>query len=204
MNNTIYTIGYSGLKIEDMIYIINIYKISCIIDTRSIPYSKQFPNFNKENLEKILNNNKILYRNYKEEFGARQKNIDFYSKNGYLDFNKFSKSEIFLNGINKIEKGISKGYTFLLICSEKDPIDCHRTIMVARKFYDIGYNIINIIYNDKSNIIEYTQKDIENRLLNKYFPEREQLLLFQDNYLDQKDLINLSYNKRNEEIGYRK
>ena len=203
-NNTISTIGYSGLTTNDMSYIINIYNISCVIDTRSLPYSKQFPNFNKENLEKILNNNKIHYRNYKYEFGARQDNIDFYSKDGYLDFNKFSKSQIFMSGINRIEKGISQGYRFLLICSEKDPIDCHRTIMVARKFHDIGYHIINIMFNDKNRIIEYTQEDIENRLLDKYFPDRKQLLLFHENDLSKKELIDISYNNRNKEIGYKK
>ena len=109
-----------------------------------------------------------------------------------------------MSGINRIEKGISQGYRFLLICSEKDPIDCHRTIMVARKFHDIGYHIINIMFNDKNRIIEYTQEDIENRLLDKYFPDRKQLLLFHENDLSKKELIDISYNNRNKEIGYKK
>ncbi len=202
MNNTIYTIGYSGINIKDFILILKRYKISCLVDTRSVPYSKHFINFNKNILETTLKNNNIEYRNYYKEFGARQDNRIFYSEDGYLDFSKFVKSSIFISGIDKIKKEMDLGYTFILMCSEKDPIDCHRSIMVAREFYKKGYNIINILY-DKNNIIEYTQTDIENRLLDRYFSERGQGLLFDNMDLSRKSLIDIAYKKRNIEIGYR-
>lgn len=202
MNNTIYTIGYSGINIKDFILILKYYRISCLVDTRSVPYSKYFMDFDKNILESTLKNNNIKYENYNKEFGARQNNINFYSKDGYLDFSKFVKSSIFINGIDKIKKGMDLGYTFILMCSEKDPIDCHRSIMVAREFYKKGYNIINILY-DKNNIIEYTQTDIENRLLDRYFSERGQGLLFDNMDLSIKSLIDIAYKKRNIEIGYR-
>lgn len=202
MNNTIYTIGYSGINIKDFILILKRYKISCLVDTRSVPYSKHFINFNKNILETTLKNSNIEYRNYYKEFGARQDNRIFYSEDGYLDFSKFVKSDIFINGIDKIKKEMDLGYTFILMCSEKDPIDCHRSIMVAREFYKKGYNIINILY-DKNNIIEYTQTDIENRLLDRYFSERGQGLLFDNMDLSRKSLIDIAYKKRNIEIGYR-
>lgn len=202
MNNTIYTIGYSGINIKDFILILKYYRISCLVDTRSVPYSKYFMDFDKNILESTLKNNNIKYENYDKEFGARQNNINFYSKDGYLDFSKFVKSSIFISGIDKIKKEMDLGYTFILMCSEKDPIDCHRSIMVAREFYKKGYNIINILY-DKNNIIEYTQTDIENRLLDRYFSERGQGLLFDNMDLSRKSLIDIAYKKRNIEIGYR-
>lgn len=202
MNNTIYTIGYSGINIKDFILILKYYRISCLVDTRSVPYSKYFMDFDKNILESTLKNNNIKYENYDKEFGARQNNINFYSKDGYLDFSKFVKSSIFISGIDKIKKEMDLGYTFILMCSEKDPIDCHRSIMVAREFYKKGYNIINILY-DKNDIIEYTQTDIENRLLDRYFSERGQGLLFDNMDLSRKSLIDIAYKKRNIEIGYR-
>lgn len=202
MNNTIYTIGYSGINIKDFILILKYYRISCLVDTRSVPYSKYFMDFDKNILGSTLKNNNIKYENYDKEFGARQNNINFYSKDGYLDFSKFVKSSIFISGIDKIKKEMDLGYTFILMCSEKDPIDCHRSIMVAREFYKKGYNIINILY-DKNNIIEYTQTDIENRLLDRYFSEKGQGLLFDNMDLSRKSLIDIAYKKRNIEIGYR-
>lgn len=202
MNNTIYTIGYSGINIKDFILILKYYRISCLVDTRSVPYSKYFMDFDKNILESTLKNNNIKYENYDKEFGARQNNINFYSKDGYLDFSKFVKSSIFISGIDKIKKEMDLGYTFILMCSEKDPIDCHRSIMVAREFYKKGYNIINILY-DKNDIIEYTQTDIENRLLDRYFSERGQGLLFDNMDSSRKSLIDIAYKKRNIEIGYR-
>ncbi|AVX31767.1 Protein of unknown function, DUF488 [Carboxydocella thermautotrophica] len=38
-------------------------------------------------------------------------------------------------------KGVEKGFRIALMCSEKDPFDCHRSILVAKEFYERGYEI---------------------------------------------------------------
>ena len=65
---------------------------------RSNPVSKIYPDYNKESLSEILRKNGILYRNYKREFGARQENANYFT-DGYLGFEKFTKSDIFISGI---------------------------------------------------------------------------------------------------------
>ena len=47
-----------------------------------------------------------------------------------------------------------------------------------------------------------TQPEIENRLLNMYFPNRNQLSIFCES-IDDKELISQEYEKRNAEIGYK-
>ncbi len=192
----IYTIGYSSFKIEDFIQILKNNNITCVIDVRSNPFSEYFQDYNKDILEKKLKKENIMYRNYKKEFGARQEEPSFYPK-GYLDFDLFTKSEQFNEGVLKIAKGIEMGFSFVLMCAEKDPITCHRNIMVAKAFKERGYNIKHILFEGS---IE-SQDDIEKRMIKEYFPERNQMALFDENKSDE-DLIKASYNKKNEEISY--
>lgn len=195
--NEIFTIGYSGFNIESFISILKKYKINSLIDVRSNPHSKIYTDYNKETLEKILRNNKIYYRNYYKEFGARQTDYSYYTEE-YLNFNLYTKSENFQNGMKRIIQSIPLGYRFVLMCSEKDPIMCHRNIMVAREFYNNGIEINNIL-SDGSIV---TQKKIEERLVDIYYPNRDQLTLF-DEQLTWQEMVENSYKKQNEKIGYR-
>lgn len=193
----IYTIGYSCFNIEDFIEILKINKISCLVDVRSNPYSKFHVDYNKNNLQNILKNNGIIYRNYKVEFGARQEDLQYYT-DGYLDFFKYTKSKSFMKGVKKIEAGMKMNYTFVFMCAEKDPITCHRNIMVARKFHTLGYLVKNIISDGSYEL----QEDIEKRLVEEYFPDRNQISLFSES-LSWNDMVEKSYKYRNSEIGYR-
>ena len=195
---TIYTIGYTAYSINEFIDVLKHYEISCVIDVRSSPFSNHYTDYNKDALEKILNQNNILYRNYAREFGARQTNPVYYSNN-IVDFDKFICSEQFFEGISKITKGIECGYTFVLMCAEKDPINCHRSIMVGKGFSKNGYEVKHIISKAK---IE-TQTELEGRLLEMYHKDRFQLTLFGESN-SETDLIADAYKKRNLEIGYNK
>lgn len=193
----VFTIGYTGFKIDEFIKVLKEYKINSLIDVRSNPISKFYEEYNQKNLERVLISNRIIYRNYKNEFGARQENTKYY-KNGYLDFNMYTKSNSFLEGIRKIEAGIKLNYTFVLMCAEKDPSTCHRNIMVAREFYKLGYYVKNILSDGSYE----SQESIEKRLVERYFPDRNQMTLFSEN-IPWQQMVNKSYDLRNSEIGYR-
>jgi len=198
MVNIIYTIGYTAFKIEQFVSMLKKYNITCVVDVRSLAYSQHYPDYNKETLKKVLDSNGISYRNYSNEFGARQIEKCYLSPKGYLDFNKYVKSEKFEAGYKKITAGIDLGYYFVLMCAETDPIDCHRSIMIGREFYKRGFEVKNIL---KSGEI-LSQDKLEERLLDKYFISRDQISLFNDNK-DEKQLIEEAYDLKNEEIGYR-
>lgn len=200
MNETvdiIYSIGYSGFDIKDFIGILKSKQISIVIDVRSQPYSQRYPEYNKENLSNTLMCSGIYYRNYAKEFGARQDDRCFYTDEGYLDFDLFAKSPGFSHGFKKLIDSMERDYVIALMCAEKDPINCHRAILVSRVFAKSGYRVVHILPDNA----EMTQADIESRLLNMYFPDRNQITLF-DEALDDNDYLALAYKKRNSEIGY--
>ena len=198
MVNTVYTIGYSGFSIDDFVATLKKHKISLVVDVRSSPFSHHFPEYNKDTLEIYLKTHGIYYRNYAGAFGARQNDRKYYCKEGYLDFEVFSKAEPFLQGLKKLCNSMEQNYTFVLLCAEKDPICCHRTILVARAFYERGYNVVHLLTNGNS----ITQQEINTRLIEKYYPNRDQMTFF-DAPQDKDTLLKASYRKQNAEIGYR-
>lgn len=198
MKGTLFTIGYSGYMINDFISELQKYKINVLIDVRSDPFSQRYPDYNKPNLESILKRNGIYYRNYAVEFGARQEERRFYSLDGFMNFELFVQSEQFKVGERKIIDSLSQGYHIVLMCAEKDPVQCHRAIMVAPQFYRQGYEIIHLMPNGTTK----TQVDVENELLNIYFPNMNQLSMLEPQKSEE-EVIKDAYRKQNQKIGCR-
>lgn len=193
----LFTIGYTTFQFDDFIDVLKHHEIDVVIDVRSLPYSKYHAQYNKEIIEGILKNNKIHYRNYSTEFGARQMERQYFSRDGYLDFELFTESKWFKYGFDKINTSLTKGFNIVLMCAEKDPAACHRAIMVSRVFHNNGKAVNHILADGN---IE-NQNDVELRLLDEYFPNRNQLTLFGECSIEQ--LTASAYRKRNAEIGYR-
>ena len=195
---SVFTIGYAAFNIDDFIEILKNNKISHLIDVRSNPMSEYFQDFNSFNLEPKLKQHNIIYENLALEFGARQENKEFFSEKGFVDFEKFTQSEQFRNGLIKIKNGLSQGTNFVLMCAEKDPINCHRSIMIAHAMQKEEIEVLHIM-PDK---LLQQQSKIDKRLLELYFSARNQLNLFTGNS-DEQELIVQAYKKQNEKIGYR-
>ena len=195
-NRPLYTIGYSAFPLSSFLATLKHYSINAVIDVRSQPYSRHFPDFNRETLAATLKGERIRYRNYAREFGARQTNPAWFP-DGYLDFGLFAKSARFREGVQTIVDSMAAGYTFCLMCAEKDPIDCHRSILITRAFAQAGIPIAHI-HADGS--IE-SQSELEQRLLDKYFPGRAQTSLFSN--ISDEDLLKIAYKEQNKHIAYR-
>lgn len=158
----IYTIGYAGYRSpEEMIDVLKKYNVTCLIDIRSVPYSTYHADFNKDALIKTLKKENIVYRHYAREFGARQK--EFMTESKYVDFEAFAKSEQFIDGINKVTRAIELGYVVVLMCAEKDPKDCHRSILIGKEMKNYDFHVKHIIYPDQ---IE-TQEQMEERCIER-------------------------------------
>jgi len=197
VTNTLYTIGYSGFNVNDFIGILKKYGVNVLIDVRSNPFSSYFPKYNKDRIIHTLKSNNIHYRSYAKEFGAQQSERRFYTPQGYLDFEVFTASDMYNTGYRRIEDSMKQDYVIAFMCAEKDPIDCHRSIMISRTYNDNGYEVLHLL-PDKNPI---SQIDIEERLLDKYFPDRDQLSFFAGQK-NNSELVSESYRRRNTDIGY--
>jgi uncharacterized protein (DUF488 family) len=195
MNPKIYTIGYSGYTLPDFINELKALQITALIDVRSVPFSKRYPDFNKEKLAITLRENGIIYRSYAKEFGARRTERELYT-DGKVDFVKVAACENFKSGVEKIIAGADLGYVFALMCAERDPAVCHRAVLVSRAFSERGFNVSHILRGAG----ELPQIEFERRLVDFYFPQPEQVL-FSAQELTAKEKLCAAYARRGGEIA---
>jgi uncharacterized protein (DUF488 family) len=192
----LFTIGHSNRRMEDFVNLLKGFNINCVVDVRSMPYSKFAEQFNRENIKLALKKEGIKYIFMGEELGARRMESCLMT-NGIVDFEKVIKDEKFLKGIQRVINGIKKGYKIVLMCTEKVPIDCHRAILVSRKFNDMGEKVVHIMADGK----QKSHTEIEQDLIHKYFDNIYQINMFYN--LKPEEYLIEAYKKANVEIGFR-
>jgi uncharacterized protein (DUF488 family) len=148
--NELFTRGYSKHSLESFLATIQKYRINAIVDVRSIPFSKFKPEFNKDTLYNYLKSNNIEYVFLGNECGARFDDPKCY-RNGKADYKLISKHRKFQEGLNRIQEG-SKKYKIAIMCAEKDPINCHRMILICRNLKHTGLKIFHVLDRQISKI----------------------------------------------------
>ena len=186
----IHTIGYAAHTIESFAATLKKFNITAIADVRSQPYSKFKPEFNRENLKQALINNRIEYVFLGDNIGARIKASECY-KNGQADYELISKHPLFKKGIERLLKGMEK-FSIALMCAEKDPITCHRTILICKhlKKYQIQiYHIIDVNTSENHTETEF-------RLMKLFHLEQPDLFMKDSERLEE------AYSRQEEKIAY--
>jgi uncharacterized protein (DUF488 family) len=191
MENIIYTIGYSTFSIDEFIGTIKSYDITAVADVRSSPYSKFKPEFNKKDFQKELFEHNIAYVFLGSELGARVDMPECYVNNK-VDFKLVAQHNIFHSGINRVRTGMEK-FSIALMCAEKDPITCHRTILICRELRALNIKIFHILENGK---IE-KHSDAEKRLLTLFDLHDPSIFETTEQRLDQ------AYDLQAEKIAYK-
>lgn len=152
--NILYTIGHSNHKTEDFISLLKRYGINCVADVRSAPYSRYCPQFNKDTLAEALEAAGIAYMFMGAELGGRPRGSSY--EGGCVNFRRIAEREEFKRGIEHIVADIPQ-YSIALMCAEKDPLQCHRTILVSRHLKKHNIHIRHILAD--GNIEEHTEAE---------------------------------------------
>ena len=124
----LYTIGHSNLKIERFIELLKSYEISCIVDVRSIPYSKHNRNFEKDNLSSELVCHGIEYVWMGETLGGRREALK--TSLGFRQDDRYDSDPDYTRGVLElVHRALTKPTA--MMCSEEDPRRCHRHKIIA-------------------------------------------------------------------------
>lgn len=193
----IYTVGHSTHQLDYFLELLKEYGVTCLIDVRSVAASSYNPQYNQEPLKNFLKSNGITYLHFAEEFGARHIDPDLLDDEGKVDFAKVRKSWAFNNGLDRIWQGLDKGFVITLMCSESEPLDCHRFSMVSTALYKNGFDVKHIM-KDKT---LKTNADLENQLLKKYDKKLPKPDMFNPN-ITLEDQIKEAYRLKNKEIAF--
>ena len=143
MVDAVYTIGHSTHTIEKLIELLKGRNITAVCDVRSRPYSRMNPQFNREPLKTALRESGIKYVFLGAELGARSNDKNCY-RNGQVQYDLLARTDLFKKGIERVKEG-ARAYRLALMCAEKEPLECHRTILVSRRLFDEGVPIKHIL-----------------------------------------------------------
>lgn len=196
---TVYTIGHSNHELDYFLELLNTYQINCLIDVRTVAASAYNPQYNKAALQATLQAQDIVYMHFKQAFGARHDNEQLQDDSGQVDFQAVQKSQAFLEGVERVKKGLAKNYRIALMCSEGHPLECHRFSMIAVYLEQIGIEVQHILRN--SNLASH--QTLEADLLEKFKKKLPQPSLFEP-HIDQAAQLKAAYRLHNEQIGWRK
>lgn len=172
----VFTIGHSAHDVDYFIGLLKKHEVNCLIDVRSQPYSRIAPQFNKDRLSSDLKNHGILYAHFEKEFGARHTEPSLLDVDNKVDFDKVRASVAFNQGIQRLRQALDLGYTIALMCSEANPLDCHRFSMISyqlRKVVEMSHILRNGNLKDNGNL-EKELLDKYNKKLDPLFDTEEQ------------------------------
>ncbi len=149
MNKTsqtpVYTVGHSTHPQDHLIHLLKQHGITALCDVRSRPYSRMNSQFNRPELTQELKKQAIRYVFLGKELGARSDDPNCY-EGGRVRYDLLARTQLFQSGLDRIATGM-KSFKLALMCAEKDPLHCHRTILVARHLEKRGIPVTHILAN---------------------------------------------------------
>lgn len=156
---TVYTVGHSNHPIEQFVQILNRNGITAIADVRSHPYSRYQPQFNRDELERALRTSGIAYVFLGKELGARSTDPTCYIA-GRVQYTRLAATDTFKAGLERVTKG-SETHHIALMCAEREPLECHRTLLVGQALHKMGIPLVHVHANGN----QETHVEALNRLL---------------------------------------
>ena len=140
--NCIFTIGHSTHSAEAFLALLRLHDVEAVADVRSSPFSRFNPQFNRVPLEQLLKASGIRYVFLGKELGARSDDRSCYD-HGRVQYSRLAQTALFQIGIDRVLQGAAK-YRVALMCAEKEPLECHRTLLVTKSLAARGQQVQHI------------------------------------------------------------
>jgi uncharacterized protein (DUF488 family) len=143
MSRTIYTIGHSNHTIDRFIELLRAAGVEMVVDVRSQPFSRYSPHFNSSLLAADLRTAGVDYLLRGDVLGGRPSDPAFYDAQGYVLYSEIARRPDFLRAVAEAE-GLAEGRRVALMCSEEDPVVCHRKLLLARVLRSRGACVLHL------------------------------------------------------------
>jgi uncharacterized protein (DUF488 family) len=166
----LFTIGHSNRSIDDFVALLGMSNVTAVADVRSQPFSRHLQHFNREHLSDTLRQRNIAYVFLGKELGARRDEDCCYIQ-GKAKYELIEKTRAFQVGLDRIRKG-ALHHRVALMCAEKDPLTCHRSILIA-KVLRHEFDIRHIVSQDQID----SHHELERRLLHNWQLDANDLFL---------------------------
>ncbi len=138
-----FTVGHSNHTMERFEKLLRRHRVTAVADVRSAPWSRRQPHFNREELAPSLAEVGIAYVFLGRELGGRSDDPSDY-ENGRVRYDRLRAKPAFQAGLERVVRGVAS-QRIALLCSEKEPLDCHRTLLVADALASRGVAVEHIL-----------------------------------------------------------
>ena len=157
--NPIHTIGHSNLSAEGLVGMLKQRGITQVIDVRSTPYSRYVPHFNRDNIRTTLERNGTGYTHMGKALGGRPQDDRLYDRDGRANYGLMAQEKTFQDRVGQVEQVAEDSHT-LLMCTEPDPLRCHRTLLVSQELASRGADIIHLMRDGQQESHEETMEKL--------------------------------------------
>ena len=140
----LFTIGHSNHPIERFLELLRGPGVTAVADVRSMPSSRRYPWFSKARLSERLDAEGIAYVPLGDKLGGRPRDASLYHRDGVADYEAMARTPEFNAGLDRVGEGVHK-FRVCLMCAEREPLDCHRCLLVTPALAARGYTIGHIL-----------------------------------------------------------
>ena len=187
----VFTIGHSNHSLEVFLDLLAQHRVSVLADVRSAPYSRYNPHFNRESVAGALKAREIEYTYFGRELGGRPKDSACY-EGGRVCYDRVAQTRDFGRGLLNV-KNTAQKHRVALMCAEKEPLDCHRTLLVAQALVAQGVGVRHILAD--GTLEDHT--DTINRLL-----RQQDLSPEGDMFATREESISLAIEYRAQQVAF--
>jgi uncharacterized protein (DUF488 family) len=189
----LFSIGHSNSPIDRFITLLTEAGVNAVADVRSTPYSRFFPWFSHHNLQAHLKAAGIAYLAYGETLGGRPGDGSLYC-DGVADYEAMARTAAFQSGLDRLQTDMAK-HRVCLMCAEREPLDCHRCLLVARALAARGVAIGHVLHDGSVEPHAVTERRLLEWAGNAAEPD-----LF---VTGQNERLAAAYRRRGRAVGYK-
>ena len=146
MSKQIFTIGHSNHTWETFSPLLIDNAIELLVDVRSRPVSRFAPFSNRRRFPELLDYIGIDYEFMGGPLGGKPEDPAMYDPESRPDYGKMRVSDEFQQAISRLAEMASRRRTVLL-CSEGDPKQCHRRLLLGPPLQAAGHKLMHIMRN---------------------------------------------------------
>ena len=141
----LFSIGHSNIPADRFAGMLAAAGVDAIADVRSTPFSRRFPWFSAKNLAGRLAAAGMIYEAHGEALGGRPSDGGLY-RDGVADYEAMARTPAFRAGLDRVQ-ALAGRRRVCLMCAEREPLDCHRCLLVARALAERGLKIGHILHD---------------------------------------------------------
>jgi uncharacterized protein (DUF488 family) len=140
----LWSIGHSNLSVERLIVLLTAHHIALLADVRTMPYSRRWPQFNREDLARSLKVTGIGYVYLGRELGGKPEDPALRGPHGMPNYDAIAATPLYQEGLARL-MALGHEQRVACVCSEGDPARCHRERLIARSLRGAGWQVHHIL-----------------------------------------------------------